>query len=421
MKIAKENSVIKFCKRCLYSNTHPLGLIINDEGICSGCEIHEEKNNLDWKLRWDKLKKLIKPYVSKSGKNYDCVVPVSGGQDSYYILHLVKKIGLRPLLVSYNKYFNTRVGIENLSNLRIKFDCDIIFQNINVKSVKKITKYTFMEYGNIYWPIIAGTTLFPVQIAEKFKIPLIIWGAHQGLEQVGMYSHKHEVEMTRRYRHDHDLFGVEADDLLNLNNNLNEEDIWQYRYPNDDKINSIGIRGIYLGNYVRWDPLQQHILMKKKYNYKSARFSRTFDCYDYVDCFNYMNLHDYLKLMKHGYSKVTDHACREIRHNRISRGEALKLVKRFELKKPDFSAQFCEWLGISDQKSLNYLLNRFRNKKFWEENDIDKWKFKGLSFLNDNQKFVSKKNNFTRKYFKPNSSLDKTNKNNYITFGKGID
>ena len=137
MKIAKENSVIKFCKRCLYSNTHPLGLIINDEGICSGCEIHEEKNNLDWKLRWDKLKKLIKPYVSKSGKNYDCVVPVSGGQDSYYILHLVKKIGLRPLLVSYNKYFNTRVGIENLSNLRIKFDCDIIFQNINVKSVKK--------------------------------------------------------------------------------------------------------------------------------------------------------------------------------------------------------------------------------------------------------------------------------------------
>ena len=62
-----------------------------------------------------------------------------------------------------------------------------------------------------------------------------------------MYSHKHEVEMTRRYRHDHDLFGIEAEDLLNLNNNLNEEDIWQYMYPDDYKINSIGIRGIYLG------------------------------------------------------------------------------------------------------------------------------------------------------------------------------
>ena len=417
----KDNLSIKFCKKCLYSSAHPLGLTINENGICSGCEIHDEKNKLDWNFRWDKLKKLVKPYISKSGKNYDCVVPVSGGQDSYYILHLVKKIGLKPLLVSYNKYFNTRLGIENLSNLRIKFDFDIIFQNINVQSVKKITKYTFMEYGNIYWPIIAGTTVFPVQIAEKFKIPLIIWGAHQGLEQVGMYSHKHEVEMTRRYRHDHDLFGIEAEDLLNLNNNLNEEDIWQYMYPDDYKINSIGIRGIYLGNFVRWDPLQQHILMTKKYNFKSAKFSRTFDCYDYVDCFNYMNLHDYLKLLKHGYSKVTDHACREIRHNRISRDEALKLVKKYELKKPDFSSQFCEWLGIGDQKSLNFLLNRFKNKKFWEEKDIDKWKFKGLSFLNKSQRSISKKNNFINKYFKSNSSLDKTNKNNYITFGKGVD
>ena len=417
----KDNLSIKFCKKCLYSSAHPLGLIINENGICSGCEIHEEKNKLDWTFRWDKLKKLVKPYISKSGKNYDCVVPVSGGQDSYYILHLVKKIGLKPLLVSYNKYFNTRLGIENLSNLRIKFDFDIIFQNINVQSVKKITKYTFMEYGNIYWPIIAGTTVFPVQIAEKFKIPLIIWGAHQGLEQVGMYSHKHEVEMTRRYRHDHDLFGIEAEDLLNLNNNLNEEDIWQYMYPDDYKINSIGIRGIYLGNFVRWDPLQQHILMTKKYNFKSAKFSRTFDCYDYVDCFNYMNLHDYLKLLKHGYSKVTDHACREIRHNRISRDEALKLVKKYELKKPDFSSQFCEWLGIGDQKSLNFLLNRFKNKKFWEEKDIDKWKFKGLSFLNKSQRSISKKNSFINKYFKSNYSLDKTNKNNYISFGKGVD
>ena len=43
-------------------------------------------------------------------------------------------------------------------------------------------------------------------MAINYKIPLIIWGAHQGLEQVGMFSHTHEVEMTRRYGHDHDLF-----------------------------------------------------------------------------------------------------------------------------------------------------------------------------------------------------------------------
>ena len=48
------NRKIQFCKNCLYANTHPLGLTINDKGICSGCEIHEEKYNLDWNSRFNK-------------------------------------------------------------------------------------------------------------------------------------------------------------------------------------------------------------------------------------------------------------------------------------------------------------------------------------------------------------------------------
>ena len=59
------------CKRCLYTNKHPLGLTIDEEGICSGCRIHEEKDNLDWEERLDILKSIIKPYKSKSRSNYD--------------------------------------------------------------------------------------------------------------------------------------------------------------------------------------------------------------------------------------------------------------------------------------------------------------------------------------------------------------
>ena len=128
-----------------------------------------------------------------------------------------------------------------MSNLRIKFHCDIISQNINPRTVKKLTKETLRRFGNIYWPCIAGQTVFPVQTAVNFKIPLISWGAHQGIEQVGMFSHTQEVEMTRRYRKDHDLMGFEADDLVKIENNLREEDIWQYRYPDDSEINQIVI------------------------------------------------------------------------------------------------------------------------------------------------------------------------------------
>ena len=62
-----------------------------------------------------------------------------------------------------------------------------------MNSVKKITKILLIELQSIYWPILAGHTVFPLEVAVNYKIPLIIWGAHQGLEQVGMFSHKHEV------------------------------------------------------------------------------------------------------------------------------------------------------------------------------------------------------------------------------------
>ena len=116
-----ENEKVIFCKRCLYSSKHPLGITFNDQGICSGCEIHDEKYTLNWKYRWSKLVKITKEYKSKKN-NYDCIVPISGAQDSYFTIHVIKKLGLNPLLVHYNKYFNTAVGIENLANLRIKFN-----------------------------------------------------------------------------------------------------------------------------------------------------------------------------------------------------------------------------------------------------------------------------------------------------------
>ena len=48
--------------------------------------------------------------------------------------------------------------------------------------------------------------------------------------------------------------------------------------------------------------------MSKKFGYKSSFCQRTFDVYDHVDCWHFMGIHDYIKILKHGYSKVLDHA-----------------------------------------------------------------------------------------------------------------
>jgi N-acetyl sugar amidotransferase len=404
---------IQTCKRCLYHESHPLGLILDEEGICSGCRIHEEKDSLDWEARWNKLKDLVRPYRSPGGQTYDCIVPVTGGNDSYFIVHLVKeKLGLNPLLVTYNKYFNTPLGIWNLANLRTRFDCDILMQNVNPISVKKITRTTLREFGSIYWPCLAGQTVFPVQTAVRYGVPLIIWGAHQGLEQVGMFSHEHEVEMTRRYRKDHDLMGYEADDLLSIFDTLSEDDIWQFHYPSDHDLERLGVRGIYLGNYARWDPKGQHEEMIRCHGYRTTTFPRTFDCYDHVDCFNFMDLHDLLKLYKHGYSKVTDHACREIRHGRLTREEGLSLVKKYELIPPKYSELFLDWLGLTP-KSLQFLLDRHRNPKFWNQTEF------GLFNLNNNIKPTLEFTYPQKAVFKATNNLSADECNQYITIGKG--
>jgi hypothetical protein len=187
-----------------------------------------------------------------------------------------------------------------------------------------------------------------------------------------MFSHEHEVEMTRRYRKDHDLAGREADDLLSIFDTLDEGDIWQYRYPEDDDLERVGVRGIYLGNYVRWDPKAQHEQMIRTHGYLSASFARTFDTYDHTDCYNFMDLHDYLKQLKHGYSKVTDHASREIRHGRLTREEGAALVRRHADAPLRHVGKFCEWLGI-DAHGLNFIMNQHRNPLYWEQASPGVW------------------------------------------------
>ena len=349
-------SSVQTCKRCLYNTSHPLGLVLDAEGICSGCRVHEEKDRLDWDERWERLEKLVKPYRSRDNRNYDCIVPVSGAGDSFFLVHLVKeRLKMKPLLVSYNRYYNTPTGIRNLARLRRHFDCDILIQSINPGSVKNVIRTTLRRLGSFHWPVLAGQSAFPVQTAVNHGVPLILWGAHQGMEQVGMYSHLHEPEMTRRYRKDHDLMGYEADDLLSVFDSLTEADIWQYRYPDDLSLQEVGVRGLYLNNYARWDPLAQHKLMEKQAGYKSAPTPRSFDVYDHVDDWHYMGLHDWIKHKKHGYGRVLDQACREIRHGRITREAAIQLVEYHQSKVPPNAQLLLDWLGI-DINGLSYLI-----------------------------------------------------------------
>lgn len=344
--------MIRLCKRCLYPANHPLGLAFDAEGICSGCRVHEEKDRLDWGEREQMLTPLLSGYRGRSRGRHDCIVPISGGRDSFFIVHLVRKVyGLNPLLVVYNRHYNSRGGTYNIARLRTVFGCDIVTLTLAPDLVRRVMRATLAARGSFHWQAIAGQTVFPVQQAVRLKIPLIIWGAHQGLEQVGMYSHRDEVEMTRRYRREHDLMSLEAEDLVDRDG-LAEADLKPFFYPGDDALRRGGVRGIYLGNYIRWDSKPQHERMIDLYDYYAGPLPRTFDTYNDIDDLHFTGAHDVIKLRKHGYGKVTDDACREIRFGRLTRQQGLDLVQAHQHKEaPDLSA-LCDFLGLSEREIL---------------------------------------------------------------------
>ena len=415
---------MQVCTRCLYTSTQPLNITFDEEGVCSGCRVHEEKDKLDWKGRAEKLRKILREYKNKNGNNYDCVIPVSGARDSYFIVHTIKKVyGLNPILVTYNKHYNTATGVRNLANLRIKFDCDIMTQTINPDTVKKITRATLRRFGSIYWHCLAGQTVFPVQIAVKFKIPLIIWGAHQGIDQVGMFSHLDQVEMTRKYRKEHDLMGYEGIDLINEFDDIYEKDVQPYEYPDNQELEKVGVRGIYLNNYIRWDSRLQHEEMIKKYGYETAQQTRTFDTYNDVDCWNYSDIHDYIKYVKHGYGKVVDHACREIRLNHMTREEGVTLTKYYSTKRPKNIKLFLDWLGMTE-KSFHYIIDQHRNQEIWKRNSNWNWKlktnFKNLLEVKESQPEKNKDVESIKGFKVTENSITRDKKQNYILIGKGV-
>jgi N-acetyl sugar amidotransferase len=412
---------MKYCKRCLYPENHPYGILFDSDGVCSGCRVHEEKDNLNWPYRFKKLKKILLDIKEHNkGRGFDCIVPVTGGGDSHFIVHMVKNVlGLEPLLVNYNHHYNTKIGIRNLANLATVFDCDLIKSTHSPDLLRKITHHTIKHYGSMYWHVLAGNSTFPVQVAVKYNIPLIIWGVQGWAEQTGMFSHFDEVEMTERCRKEHSLFGVSAEMLKN--SEIIHRDIKGFLYPSDKDIGEVGVRGIYLSNYIRWDSKTQNELMIDLYGYESTLQQRTFNTYEDVHCHHSAGLHDYLKYMKLGYSKATDHACREIRLARMTKEEGIDLVNKYSKVIPKDTKMFLDWCGMSEKDFFSYVVNN-RDTKIWSKNVDNEWELKDSI---DNHKYDEGIEKFRLNKLENCEFIDTSNGKNfesedsYLLMGRG--
>ncbi len=388
------------CRKCLYNKKHPFGLSLTNN-ICSGCVTHEEKYTLNWSERKNNLEDIFKKYRSK-GSKYDCVVPVIGDAEDFYTLSIVLEFGLSPLVVCVNDYFKNDIGWHNFHQLITCFDVDSITFNPEINVYKDLVRTSLRKNDHILLPFLQLHTSYPVHIAYERKIPLVIWGQNQAIEQVGKFSHLDSCEMSRWNRKQHDLFETEIKDLIGNGAQVSERALNYYEYPSPQKLSQRGTRGLYLSNYMPWDPLKQNDSVKE-YGFLPESSAYTFDIYERSGSSVYYQIHDLLKYKRVGYRKITDHLSREIRHKRINRSNALQLQKKFAKRKVNIEP-FLKWLGAT-KSGIEWLMKH----KFNDVHDL-------ISFDKQNYKKI----NITKEI----DLLTKGGQNpkeEFILFGKGID
>lgn len=339
------------CSRCLYWSDHPLGITFGPDGVCSGCRTHEEKTSLDWDGRLSLLEERLSRILRRRSSDYDCVVAVRGTPEYFYEIEvLTNRLGLRVLAVNYNSQFSSAVGIRNLARLRDRFDLDFMSYTSNPAIYRKLVRESILRLGSLRWPALAGETQLPVRIALERRVPMVIWPYHQPTEMVGTHSYLEDIEMTRAGRHSFDLMGVEPSDMVTHRGLLQPHEVEDLHYPSDGELDRSGLVGLYLANYLPWDSRRYAEEAVEHLGALAARNERTFDTYDRVDDLTYMGLHDLLKLARHGFGRVTDSLCREVRFGRVDRDTAIELESFYLGHHPDeLLTMFSEWIGATPQ------------------------------------------------------------------------
>ena len=346
-------------------------LEFDENGVCSGCNTSSQKTEIDWVRRKKQLQNLLEQYKDINNSNYDCIIPVSGGKDSYFQVHIIKNIfNMNPLLVTYNANNWTKTGYENLQNMREAFGCDHVFFTPSIDLIKRMNRIGFKLMGDMNWHGHSGMNTYPFIVAVEKKIPLVIYGEHGFMDIGGMHSYNDYVEFTQRYRLEHNLRGYDWNDFLGFKgrDKIHENELLGFKFPSDKDIRDVGIRGIFISNYVKWSG-NNNADIAKQYGFKenSEKFQRTYRRISNLDDMHENGIHDYMKFIKFGYGRATDHVCKDIRDRKIDRDEGIDIINKMDHVKPIDLNRWLEYVDMTEDE-FDQIADKFRDPSVWQKN-----------------------------------------------------
>jgi N-acetyl sugar amidotransferase len=325
------------------------------QGICDACRVTEDKNTtVDWESREQELRELCDRHRREDGR-YDCVLPGSGGKDSFYASHIIKnKYGMHPLTVTWAPHIYTEWGWRNFQRwIGAGFDNYLMTPNTRVHRL--LTRLATDNLLHPFQPFILGQKNLAPKMSAFYDIPLVFFGESE-TEYGNPKADGEKAQREWRYFTTEDksevfLGGTSVADLKE-GFGLTENDLDAYYPANPERLKAVNTEIHYLGYYLKWHPqgcyyyAQEHGDFEPSPERTPGTYSKYNSIDDRIDDLFYYTMH-----IKFGIGRATTDSAQEIRSSDIVREEAVSLVKRFDGEFPDrFADELFKYLSVPEEE-----------------------------------------------------------------------
>ena len=262
---------VAFCRRCVISNQRPnsaveyehtkdskkLTINFDEQGVCDACKLAEQKrSSIDWHDRERRLMEVCDRYRRKDG-TYDCLVPGSGGKDSFYAAHVLKtRFGMHPLTVTWAPHIYTEWGWRNQQAwIHAGFDNVLVTPNGRVHRL--LTRLAVENLFHPFQPFIFGQKALAPKMAALYRIPLVFYGENEA-------EYGNPIADTDSARRDWSYFTASDQSKIFLGGTsiadlkrhfgVEDQDLIPYLPANPEEVAAHRIEVHYLGYYLKWHP-----------------------------------------------------------------------------------------------------------------------------------------------------------------------
>jgi len=346
------------CRRCVLSSAVDSRLQFDDTGLCSHCQHYDKsvKFRVESSLNSQSQLKRLLDRIKNSGARgeYDCIIGVSGGVDSAYVLHLACSYGLRPLAVHFDNGWNSELAVNNLQSVLGVLNIDLVTIVADWDEFRDL-QLSFLKASTPDGEIPTDHAIFACLWREAYarKIKFVITGMNFSTEAYSNPDWAYGHSDWRYIRYIQRMYGT-----MNLRS-------YPYFSVTDLLRNSIsGIRMVSLLNYISYDKNDALLTLKKSYGWNDYGQKHHESIYTRF-------WQGYVLPRKFNIDKRYAHYSDLINSGQLSKAEAHRMLEQnFYLseKAEDDRQYVVKKLRLSDEEFERLMSNRPRNFKEYPNN-----------------------------------------------------